>query len=54
MFLTRRLVEIYRATTQFRSGFFLTQKKNSQAIEKKTLNPYTKEKIQKYIKAKTR
>jgi hypothetical protein len=45
MFLTRRLVKIYRATTQVKSGFFLTQKENYQAIEKKTLNPDTKDKI---------
>ena len=54
MFLTRRLVKIYRVTTQVNSGFFLTQKENYQTIEKKALNPDTKENIQKYIKEKTR
>ena len=38
MFLTRRLVKIYRATNQFKSGFFLTQKENYQVTEKKNLN----------------
>ena len=50
MFLTRRLVKIYRATTQVKSGFFLTQNENYKAIENKSFNPDTKEKIQKYIK----
>jgi len=44
MFLTKRLVKINLATTQVKPGFFLTQKENSEAIEKKTLNPDTKEK----------
>jgi hypothetical protein len=54
MFLTRRLVKIYRVTIQVQSGFFLIQKESYQAIEKETLNPETKDKIQKYIKEKTR
>ena len=54
MFLTRRLVKICRATTPVNPGFFLTQKENYQAIEKKTLNPDTKEYIKKHIKEKTR
>jgi hypothetical protein len=54
MLLTRRLFKVYRATTQVKPGFFFTQKENYQAIEKKTLNHDTKEKIQKHIKEKTR
>jgi hypothetical protein len=50
MFLTRSLDKIYLATTQVKAGFFLTQKENYQVIKKKTLNPDTKNKIQKYIK----
>jgi hypothetical protein len=45
MFLTRRLVNVYRATTQVKSGFFLTQNENYKAIENKNFNPDTKEKF---------